>query len=199
MRVEDAAGAVYEGLRALGWRRYLCAMWIVSGELRAVHEDRVSAAEGMLMASTLRLVRDVVVGGEAVAGAVSDAASLYGQWNVMTSEWSADVMPGQWNTWMVFRDLAGEVAAVGPRYESAERVDLAATDRWREHLPGPLLDDPGEEVDDASPVARTLAFLERAVAGVAGLSEAQLSEAGWDPVLVQEEIFGESPVPRKEE
>lgn len=193
-RVDDAAGAVYEGLRALEVRRYLCAMWIVCGELRAVYEDRLSARESVLMASTLQVVRDVVIRGEATADAARDAAGLSRQWGVMTSEREAGVMPGQWNAWMVFRDLASEITLSVPRYESAERVDLAATDRWREHLPGSLADDPDEEVDDSSPMARTLAFLTRAIAGVAGLSEARLREAGWDPALVQEEIFGKPPV-----
>ena len=193
MRVDDVTGAVYEGLRTLDMRRYLCAMWIVCGELRAVYEDRLSAAERELMASTLHVVSDVVIRGEA-RGVARDAERLSRQWNVMTTEREAEVMPGQWNTWMVFRDLASEVTATRPRYESAERVDLAATDRWREHLPGPLLDDPDEEIDDSTPMARTLAFLEQAVVGVAGLPDKRLREVGWDPVRVQEEIFGEPSV-----
>jgi hypothetical protein len=60
--------------------------------------------------------------------------------------------------------LAGEIAGSAQPYDAAEWVDLAATDRWRERLSGPLWDDPDEEVGDASPMAQTLAFLERAVA-----------------------------------
>jgi hypothetical protein len=192
MRVYYAADAVYLGLRSLDARRYLCAMWIVCGALRSVYEDRLSAGESALMASTLRVVRDVVIRGEATADAVAGAARLSEQWYEMTSEREAEVMPGQWNTWVVFRDLASEITGAGPRYESAERVDLAATDCWREHLPGPLLDDVDEEADDSSPMALTLAFLELAVAGTAGLPEERLREMGWDPVLVQAEISGGS-------
>jgi hypothetical protein len=93
---------------------------------------------------------------------------------------------------VVFRDLASEITGAGPRYGWAERVDLAATDRRREHLPGALLDDVDEEADGSSPMALTLAFLELAVAGTAGLPEERLREMGWDPFLAQAEISGGS-------
>jgi len=82
------------------------------------------------------------------------------------------------------------ITGASPRYESAERIDLAATVRWREQPPGPLLDDADEEADDSSPIALTLAFLELAVAGTAGLPEERLREMDWDPFLVQAEISG---------
>jgi len=192
MRVQDAADAVYLGLRSLDARRYLCAMWIVCGALRSAYEDRLSADESVLMASTLRVVRDVVISGEPTADAVAGAARLSEQWYQMTTEREAEVMPGQWNTWVVFRDLASEITGVAPRYESAERVDLAATDRLREHLRGPLLNDPDEEADESSPMAHMLAFLELAVAGTAGLPEERLRDLDWDPSQVQAEISGGS-------
>jgi len=205
VRVQDTTDAVYDGLRALDPRRYLCAMWIVCGGLRAIYSDRLTTAEGALMTSTLNTVRDVVIQGDAAPGTARHAADLSAQWAAMTSQWAAmplgntaKVMPGHWNTWMVFGDLAGEIAGVSGRYEAAERVHLAATDRWREGRPGPLLDDdPSEEASELSPMGRSLAFLQRAVGGVAGLSETGMAEAGWDPLLVQEMIFaGAPPVPR---
>lgn len=39
-------------------------------------------------------------------------------------------------------------------------------------------------------MARTLAFLEQTVVGLAGLPQARLWEAGWDPALVHEVFFG---------
>jgi hypothetical protein len=179
-------------------------MWIVCGGLRAIYSDRLTTAEGALMTSTLNTARDVVIRGDAAPGTAKHAADLSAQWAAMTSQWAAtplgsttEVTPGHWNTWMVFRDLAGEIAGASGRYEAAGRVDLAATDRWREGYPGFLWDDPDEEVDELSPIARSLAFLQRAVGGVAGLSETEMAEAGWDPLLVQEMIFaGAPPVPR---
>ena len=190
MRVEDTADSIYEGLRALGWRRYLCAMWIVCRELQAVYEAQVSDTERSLMAATLDAVREAVMGGENTAGIAERAADLRGLWQVMASERQDEVMPGRWNTWAVFRDLAGELAGTDPRYEATERIDLAATDHWREPRSGPIYDDPDEEVDDSSPMARTLSRLVRAVAGVTGMAELGMREAGWDPVSVRVRLFG---------
>jgi hypothetical protein len=197
MRVQDATDAVYNGLRTLDLRRYLCAIWIVCGGLRAIYADRLSAAEGALMTSTLDAVRDVAIQGNVAPGTARRTADLSAQWAAMASEGPTGVKPGQWNTWLVFRDLASEIAGTSERYAAAERVDLAATDRWREGHPGPLRDDPDEEVDELSPMARSLAFLLRAVGGVAELPETGMVEVGWDPLLVQEMIFaGALPVPR---
>lgn len=192
MRVEDAADSIYEGLRAMDWRRYLCAMWIVCGELRTVYDDRWSAAERSLMTSTLQVVREAVMAGRVPDEVSGQAADLSERWQVFTSEHEDEVMPGQWNAWMVFRDLAAEVAGSSWRYEAAERVDLAATDRWRESFtrPGPIRDDPDEEADDASPMARMLSLLQRVVKGVAGVPEELMRREGWDPVNLQNRLLG---------
>lgn len=190
IRVEDVADSIYKGLRALDWRRYLCAMWIVCGELRTVYDDRWPDAERSLMASTLEMVREVVMAGRATAEVSNRAADLSGRWQVMTDQDEDKVMPGQWNTWVVFRDLAAEVAGTGERYEATERVDLAATDRWRESWEGPIYDDPDEEVDDSSPMARVVTLLDRAVTGVAGMPESGMREEGWDPASVRARLLG---------
>lgn len=193
MRVDDATTAIYDGLLALDSRRYRCAMWIVCGGLRSVYEDRLSAAEDALMASTLDLVRNVVIHGEVAASTARGATDLSGRWTAMTLKEEAHVMPGQWNTWAVFRDLASEIARTVPEYEAAGRVDLAATDRWREDLPGPLWEDPDEEIDELSPMARSLAFFMQVVAGVAELPDTRIRSVGWDPLQVREMIFDGSP------
>lgn len=91
---------------------------------------------------------------------------------------------------MAFRDLAAEVAGTSERYGAAERVDLAATDRWRESWEGPINEDPNEEVDDSSPMARVLTLLDRTVTGVAGMPESGLREEGWDPANVRTRLLG---------
>jgi hypothetical protein len=63
VRVFDVKNSVYEGLHAMDWRRYLCAMWILCGELRALNEGWLEDGERSLMASTLEVVRDVVIVG----------------------------------------------------------------------------------------------------------------------------------------
>jgi len=189
MRVLDATDAVYFELRALDPRRYLCAMWIVCVGLRAIYADRLTGDEGALMTSTLDTVRDVLIQGDTAPETAGYAAGLHARWAAMAAEDTVKVMPGHWNTWAVFRDLAGEVAGACGRYEAAGRVDLAATDRWREGRPGLLReDDPDEEAGDLTPMGRSLAFLRRAVGGVAGLPEAGTAGAGWDPEVVAEVI-----------
>lgn len=190
MRVQGVADLIYNGLCGLGWRRYLCAMWLVCGELRSVYDDRWTDAERSLMASTLEVVRGAVMTGRVTEALSSRAEDLSRQWRVKTVAYQDEVLPGQWNTWVVFRDLAAEIAGTSKRYEAAERVDLAATDRWRETRQGPVLqDDPDEEIDDVSPMGRVLTVLDRSVTGVAGMPESDLREAGWDPANVRTRLF----------
>jgi hypothetical protein len=190
MVVEAAADSIYEGLRALDRRRYLCAMWIVCNRLQAVYEDQLSDAERSLMAATLGAVREAVLAGEVSVDVGKQATDLYRHWQVMAVEQRADVAPGQWNAWAVFRDIASEVAGASQLYEATERVDLAATDRWRESRQWPIYDDPNEEVDESSPMARTLNYLDQAVKGVAGAAELEMRKAGWDPVKIRVQLLG---------
>ena len=108
----------------------------------------------------------------------------------MVDEREGEVMPAQWNTWKIFEDLAAEVAGMGLQYEAAERINLAATDRWRENQHGPRYLDPNEEIDDSSPLALTLTRLGRVVSGVTMMPESAMLEASWDPVRVRAQLLG---------
>lgn len=188
MRVWDTEESVYNGLRALDWRRYLCAMWILCGELRTLYEGWLEDAERSLMASTLELVRDGVIVGEVTADMARTAAKLSARWQAWLAERSCGlpfVDSGQWNAWVVFADLTAEVAGTCKRYEATERLDNAATERWREIQGRARFIDPDEEIDDASPMAQTLSLFQHVVAGVG-----QMPESRWDPVEVRARLLG---------
>lgn len=189
MRVDDVAMSIYKGLRALDLRRYRCAMWLVCGNLRAVYEDLLSDAERTLMTSTLEMVRDVVMAGEVSVAGGQEAMDLYAKWWEVIDQGGDDVMSGHVNTWMVFRDLAGEFSGEERLYESTERVGLAAMDRWRGRI-GPIIDDfPGQVVDDSTPMARTLNGLQGIVVGVTRVSDLMMQDMNWDPVEVRSQII----------
>jgi hypothetical protein len=198
MRVLDAEVSVSEGLRGLDWRRYLCAMWILCGELRELYADRLTGAERSLMASALDAVREVTMAGEVTADVARKAAGLYQPWKVMITEREDEfeVMAGHLNTWLVFRDLVFELTEAGRQYPylAADRLTLAATDRWRESQelqPGPIIENPrAEVVDDSSPMARTLSLFGRVVTGVTEMRETEMREAQWDPVKVRVHLLG---------
>jgi hypothetical protein len=187
VRVSDIEDSVYDGLRALDWRRYLCAMWILCGELRVLYEGWLEDAERSLMASTLEIVRDVVIVGEVTTDMAWAAAKLSARWQAwrrtaLRLPW---VSSGQWNAWVVFADLTAEIAGTCMRYEATERLDSAATERWREFQGRARFIDPDEEIDDASPMAQTLSLFQRVVAGVSHMPESE-----WDPVKVHARLLG---------
>jgi hypothetical protein len=188
MRVSDVEDSVYEGLHAMGWRRYLCAMWILCGELQTLYEGWLEDAERSLMASTLEMVRDVVIVGEVTTETSRAAADLSGRWQAWRAERPSGlpwVNPGQWNAWTVFAELTGEVAGTCKRYLATEWLDSAATERWRELQGRARFLDPDEEIDDASPMAQTLSLFERVVTGIGRMPESE-----WDPVKVQTRLLG---------
>jgi hypothetical protein len=134
------------------------------------------------------VIRTVAQSGQVTAEVSGQAAGLYGRWEAMVRQDENRVMPGQWNAWVVYRDLMAEVAGSVPQYEAAERVSLAVTDRWREssfERPVPIYEDPDEEVADSSLMAQVLARLDGIVAGVAGMSEPRLRAEGWDRMKVR--------------
>jgi len=186
MRVWDAKKSIYNGLRALPRRQYLCAMWILGDELRSLYSDRTADSEQSLMSGTLDAVREVAITGGATAEAAGRAAELAGRWKRLIGERENEVLPGQWNAWVTFESLAAEVAGTAGQYEATERLTLAATERWREPYPGRARRiDPDEEIDDASPMARTLARFRRVVEGIS-----KMPQWSWDPVRVREQILG---------
>ena len=62
--VGDAEDSVHQGLQSLPWRVYLVAMWILCGELQTLYAPWIHEADRPLMASTMDLIRDVVIAGE---------------------------------------------------------------------------------------------------------------------------------------
>jgi hypothetical protein len=190
VRVTDAQNLIYDGLCALDWRHYLCAAWIVCGELQELYAERLTADESAVITSTLDVLRACAIEGGPNTDTVRIASGLYERWQLLITERKREVRSGHWNTWVVFRELAAEVAGLSEHYSAAERVELAATKRWREEQRGPRYLDPDEEIDDDSPMARTLASLIRIVSGVAALSDSAISEAGWDPLAVQMLLSG---------
>lgn len=192
MIVEDVANSVYTGLRALDRRRYLCAMWILCGELRELYADYLTDADRSLMASTLDVVREITMAGEKTADAAQKMAGLYQKWILMVIDESREAAEVEhWNTRVVFRDLTFESTEDGRNfpYDAAERVDLAVTDRW--DLPGSgYVEGPDVEIDDYHPMARTLNLFNRVVTGVTEMTETEMWEAGWDPLKIRQQLVG---------
>ena len=189
MRVGDVERSIYKGLCALDWRRFLCAMWLVCGNLQSLYEDLQSDAERSLIDSTLGTIRAVVMAGEVSLADRQEAAGLYAKWKVTIAQQEDDVPSGQWNMWMVFRNIAGEVAGAERLYESADRVNNAATFRWRdeeaESTGGLIVYDRDEVAEDSSPIAQTLEGLQRIVIGVSEISILIMEDVNWDPVKVR--------------
>src|ERR1700722_6872734 len=188
MRVKDAEHSIHSGLRGLAWRPYLAAMWILCGELQSLYAEELGDAERPLMASTMDLVRDVAIAGETTALA-DRAAELADAWNRLRdireeedrlSALAGDTSPRLIGVWLTFEALTQEIAGLSGRYDGAEWVAEATTDRWRIEDPGqtgPIWMNPDETADDASPVARTLTTFERVIAGVAAARDYD-----WDPI-----------------
>ena len=201
MRVRDAEDAVYDGLRQLGWRPYLAAMWILCDQLRSLYAEEYAGDEGTLMASTLDLVREVVLSGQS-RGQCGGSGELAGRAAALETAWTrlrddheddTGVSTGLVYAWATFTGLVQEITGTaGPdrHDDAAEFVTQAVTERRPEPGPGqggPVwINDPGELADDASPVARTLALFERVVAEIPAATA-----AGWDPVHLRAQILGD--------
>jgi hypothetical protein len=186
MRVSDSDSTIYDGLRALDWTRYLRAMWIICGELRVLYQDRLSEREHSLMDETLGLVRQVAMTGVVTGVRSQQAVRLRTQWETLMSQREGTVKAGQWNTWVAFGELCGEIAGSYDRYASCEMLYIAATDRWREKVrpdgrPIPMTGD--EEVADDSPMAQMLRRLSRVVSEVGNSNDT-------DPAEIRAGILG---------
>jgi hypothetical protein len=185
MRVRDARIAIHDGLMALPWRPcYLTAMWILCGELQALYADWIGDDEHRLMASTMEMVRDVVISGES-AQAAGQAAGLSDAWDGMfdtrLAEWSAGLL----NTVAVFWSLVTEIAGISGRYSAAGEVSPAVRKRWPERTRhGLIIEDPDEETDDSSPLAQALMLFGRIVSQVADYEGTE-----WDPVGIRAQIL----------
>lgn len=186
MRVDEAGRSIRLGLVALSWRpSYLAAMWILCGELQSLYAAWIEDDEVLLMASTMDLVREVVIAGESPQAA-GRAWELSAAWEPVMDAREPEAPGGLLNVLEIFRSLALEIAEPsGGRYDSANWVLNAVEDRWREwDDQGPVYLDPDEQADDASPMAQTLARFGRVISGVAAWPGPD-----WDPVRIRAHIL----------
>jgi hypothetical protein len=182
MRVWDKQNAILDALRAMSWRRYMCAMWILGGQLEVLYEGQISDTEAALAEATLNLVREVVAGGN-LAGEQYRAADLASRWEKVISEGEKRASGGLLNVWTTFEGLADEIAGTATQFYALDWVVGAATRRWRDQS-GRRRVDPSEEIDDGSQMGRTLAEFERIVAAVADVPDREL-----DPVALKAQIL----------
>lgn len=186
IRLLDAEDSIFDGLVALEWRRYLCAMWMVCEEFRVLYEDRSSGAERSQLSATLEALRQAVMTGEAAGAGMTESWRF---WSAILDERGDQLEAGQWNAWAVLRDLSAEVAGSAQRFEGAGRVYLATRDRWGESGNGPVFENPDAEIEDSSGLAQRLSLLGRLVADISTMPESQLQEDGWDPAAIQRRIL----------
>jgi len=182
VRVRDAKKAIYEGLRGLSWRRYMCAMWILGGELSALYAAEMSESEASLATATLAVVRDVAASGDS-ADLSERAAELAALWDRAITEGEKRASGGLHNVWTTFGGIAGEIAGVSPPFYAAGWVGGAVERRWRD--PFRRWRDPDEEVTDDSPMAQTLDSFAQVVRGVARLADEDV-----DPAMVRTLLLG---------
>jgi hypothetical protein len=187
MRVYDASDAIYSGLAALPWRpSYLAAMWILCEELQSLYAAWISDDEVPLMASTMDLVREVVIAGESPQAA-RRASELAAAWEPVIEAREAETPAGLLNVLATFEALAQEIAGLSGRYDAANWAANAAEQRWQNWGdPGSIYLDPDQQVDDSSPMAQTLVLFARVVSEVAALPGPE-----WDPVRIRARIFGQ--------
>jgi hypothetical protein len=188
MRVDEAGLSIFSSLVALPWcPSYLAAMWILCGELQSLYAPWIEDDEVPLMASTMDLVREVVIAGESPQTAVR-AWELVAVWEPVIDEPEPGAPEGPLllNVLGIFQSLAVEIAEPGGgRYDSANWVPNAVEDRWRDwDDPGPIYLDPNEPVDDSSPLAQTFARFGRVISEVAAWQGPD-----WDPVRIRAQIF----------
>jgi hypothetical protein len=157
MMVWEARNAVYEGLLALSWLRYMRAMWILGGELVSLYAGQLTGSEQSLASATLDVVRDVDVAGHLMGHEEQDAAALAVRWGQVIAEGEQRAPGGLLNVWMTFEGMAAEIAGSSAQFYAADWVMAAAVRRWRD--PNDLRRrrvNPGEETADDSPLAHTL-------------------------------------------
>jgi hypothetical protein len=185
MRVWDKEDLIYDGLRALNWRRYLAAMWILCDDLRSFFADKHIDVEDRLMASTLELVREVVINGYPEQS-VTKAAKLAATWADIYTERQDEVLGEVLNAWATFEGLCQEIAGKTGLYYASDWVTKAATQRWRIPTGRSRYVDRNEEIDDDSPMAQTLTLFEHIVTKIAVWQGTE-----WDPVNIRSQILQE--------
>lgn len=186
MRVNDVTDSIYSGLTALPWHpSYLAAMWLVCAELQSLYATWITDDEVPLMASTMDLVRELVLAGESpeVAGRATGLAAA----------WAGDLAarrpeaPGALlNVLATFEALAQEIAGLSGRYDGANWAPNAIEMRWWGwDVPGPIVLDPDEQIDDSSPKGQAFTRFGRVVSGVTAWHGPD-----WDPVRIRAQILG---------
>jgi hypothetical protein len=187
INVSELGDAVYSDLRRLARRPYLAAMWILCDELRSLYTPEISEPEQALMTATLELARGAVIAGEGPEVAAR-ATELGGAWDRLRDELREDddTTTGQAYAWATFHGLAQELAGTaGFADQAVEAVTGAVVERRADSESSPTwINDPGEEVDDADPIGRTLMLFHQAVRGVAAAGD----ELG-DPQQVRQRIL----------
>jgi hypothetical protein len=179
VKVWDARKAVYDGLGALEWHRYLRAMWIISGQLQDLYSQRLSRYDRSLEGETLDLVRRVALMGESPDADVI-AAGLHGRWKELLSSHGEYMGAGERNTWLVLRSLAGEISDSRRHYGAREWVNTAATRIWMEQerpLGLPMwINNPNQEAGADDPIMLTLSRLKHIIDEVAMADELDPAE-----------------------
>jgi hypothetical protein len=187
MRVYDASDSIYSRLVTLPWHpSYLAAMWIICGELQSLYAPWINDDEVPLMASTMELVREVVISGESPLAA-GRASELAVAWERVTDARRAEAPGGLLNVLVTFEIIAEEIALDRGQHDAADWVTNAARHRWRDwDEPGPIILNSDEQVDDSSPMAQTLTLFGRIVSEVAAMHGPE-----WDPTRIRAQILGE--------
>jgi hypothetical protein len=184
VRAWDAQSAIYDELRALSWRRYVAAQWILGTELANLYADQFSELESSLAESTLSIVRDVGTSG-ASAQHVGEAAELAHRWGRVIAAGEHCASRSLLNAWMTFEGAVVETR-VCPRAITLPTGWVAAVRRWRDQdRRGRRRVDHDEEVADDTPMARTLAKFKQVVRGVAHAPDRMA-----DPVVLRTQILG---------
>ena len=185
MRVRDAKNAVHGSLQRMAWRQYLAAMWILCDELRVMYEEWLRD-EGPLIESTMDVVRQVAATGESRVAA-KQAKKLANAWRKVYTAGQAGASAGLLNVWATFEALSQEIGGLCGRYDGANWVLNAATERWRVENPNdhrPIVVDRNEVADDASLIGQTLIAFQRIVDHVT-----EVEGPDWDPVMIRTQIF----------
>ena len=130
---------VYQGLRSLPWRVYLAAMWILCGELRTLYAPWTHEDELPLIAVSMDLVRDVVVGGDGRDGAARSGTGAHPGTGVPEAGGRASLREAAECLGHLRRPGLGDRRPVRPVLGS-QWVMRAATERWRDwDRPGPII------------------------------------------------------------
>ena len=195
MKTWDVEEAIFDGLRALDWYRYLFAMHLICGEFQQQcrvppHDEGTVPGkdDDSMMDHVLEVVGQVAASGTVSPEASDRAAGLWREWETLKERRDpARLDTGRWRAWVVFTALIAEVAGSRRKFIAAEYVDSSIRDLW-EDLSGPQptarwINNPNEEAADDSEWARALTRVEGIVRGVA-------AAADLDPAKFREQLAG---------